>query len=309
MNELTNKNAPGKTRAPGLLLVILSGATFGVMPALVTFCYRQGATPMLVLLFRFSALSLAVLPWARRDGGLGRALRLNWKLLLPIGLAGGLTPLLLYTAYQSLSTGLTMTLHFLYPTLVMLWCVLVYRERLSGGKLLCLAFSVGGILLTLDLSDRRMSLLGVALALLSGLTYAAYIVWMKKLPLREITTFQLAFFVGLGCLGVAAGHGLLTGGFAAVRRVTLLGWVSLTLVGTILAVCGSLLFILGARRTDAQVAAIASTLEPLVSILVGVLLLHEPMHLRTGIGCALILAAVVLLPIFTGKENAGAAEQ
>ena len=292
-----------KKKTAGLLLVLISGAVFGAMPGLVTYCKSEGANNALMLLFRFGILALIVLPLALRDGGLGRALRENWKPLLFLSVTEGVTPLLLYVGYDHLATGLVMTLHFLYPMLVTLLCVLAYREKLSPVKLFCLALCLAGVVLTLDLTSDKISVFGVVLALLSALTYAAYIVWLNKSAMRHITSTQIAFFVGVGCFLVALIYALISGSLAAVTQVSAKGWLAMTAAGTIIAAGGSLLMILGTRRTDAQTAAIASTLEPLTSIVVGVLFLEEPMNARIGIGCFCILAAVVILARLTAKER------
>jgi drug/metabolite transporter (DMT)-like permease len=62
-------------------------------------------------------------------------------------------------------------------------------------------------------------------------------------------------------------------------------------------------FLFGVRKADAQTAAIAGTLEPSVSIAVGILFLHEKVTLKTGIGSVLILTAVVLIAIYGSAKS------
>ena len=287
----------------GLALVLISGVVFGTMPYLVTSCYEQGANAVLMLLARFVSLAIVVLPWALKGGGLLRAFRGNWKTLLRLSVAEGLTPLLLYTAYSHMATGLATTAHFLYPMVVALWCVLGYREKLSRGKLLCLILCIAGVALTVDLQGGRISLLGISLSLLSSVTYAAYIVWMGKSEMHQINPFQIAFFVGVGCGLLALVYGAVAGDLAAAANVTPRGWLSMAAAGAAIAVGGSLLAIFGIRYTDAQTAAIASTLEPLTSIVIGVAFLGETLGLAAAIGCGLILLAAVLLPTLGAREE------
>ncbi len=295
-----------KRKTIGLLMVLVSGVVFGLMPILKKGCVSGGANGALLLMSRFFFLSLVMLPLALRDGNLMRALRENLKTLLLLVITEGPTPLLLYIAYDHLATGLVTTIHYLYPMIVVVWCALVYKEKISRSKALCLALCLVGVFLTIDLSSDGISLFGVALSLLSALTFAAYIVWLEKKETRNITSTQLAFFLGVGCFLISLVYALLSGTPDILPQVTAQGWLSLVGAGLLIGIGGTFLFMLGARRVDAQTAAISSTLEPLTSIIVGVCFMAEPMNLRIGIGCLLILSAVVLMPIFTAKDEAKA---
>lgn len=292
-----------KNKAAGLLLVLLSGMVLGLMPVLKKGCVDGGANNALLLVSRFFFLSLAVLPLALRDGGLKKALRDNIRPLLLLVLTEGPTPIMLYASFDHLSSGLAMTIHFIYPVIVTLCCVLFFREKLSPGKILCLVMCLAGVFLTADLSGGATGYAGVVFSLISAFTYAGYIVLLGKSKFRNITPIQIAFFVGVGCCLVACVYALFCGTADIIGSVTPKGWLSLAVSGIVIAVGGSLCFIIGARIVDSQVTAISSTLEPLTSVIVGVLFMAEPMNIRIAAGCLLILAAVVLLSVFTAREG------
>ena len=69
-----------------------------------------------------------------------------------------------------------------------------------------------------------------------------------------------------------------------------------------ISVFGVLFFASGVRETDAQVSAIASTLEPITSIFVGVVFLKEKITPLTAIGAVMILAAVILLSLYGNRS-------
>lgn len=282
----------------GLRMVIISGFVYGVMPSAVSFCYSQGATAALVMVLRALALGLVLLPTGLRQRN-AAAYRKNWAKLLVLSAVGTGTPLLLLSSYRYLPTGTATTIHFLYPTVVALICVTVFRERLSGLMLLCFALCITGILLMTDAPGERLNAFGVTIALLSSVTWATYIVLLDKFRMHGLTAEQIAFFIGIHNFLLALLYGLATGSLTV--RVTPVGWLALLLTGTVVAVFGSMFFTIGVRRTNAQVSAIASTLEPITSLFVGVLFLHEPVSLKTCLGSAMILAAVILLARFNEK--------
>lgn len=283
----------------GLLMVIVSSVVFGVMPAAVTLCKSYGATSALVMLARYFILGVALLPIVLRKKGTWQLYRKNlWK-TGALSVLGGGTPLLLYAAYRYLATSITTTIHFLYPTVVVLMCVLFFREKLSRRKALCLVLCCAGMLLMLDMKGQQLNMKGLLLALLSSVTWAGYIVLLDKFDMHGATKEQTLFHLEINGFVLM----LLYGSAVGELQVSMppVGWLLLLITGLVMSVLGTLMFVFGVRYTGAQVSAIASTLEPIVSILVGVVFLREPLTLGAGIGSAMILLSVFLVSM----EDAG----
>ncbi len=280
----------------GLFMVVVSGLVFGVMPSAVSYCYSQGANPTILLMLRYLAILVVLLPGILKAGNSFHGFRANWWKLLMLSAASSVTPLLLYNAYNYLATGLVTTLHFMYPVAVALICFLFFHDRLSRVKLLCLALCLGGMLTLLDTSQGLNSV-GVGMALASSVTYSLYIVGLDKFRLGDLSSVQILFFVeGINLLLIGGLYGLLTHSLAV--SITPMGWLVGILSNIVIGICGHMFFLLGVRYTGAQTAAIASTLEPITSIFVGILFMSEPFSARTAAGASLILAAVILLSLF-----------
>lgn len=157
----------------GYLCVILSAVIFGCMPLGANFLYAQGVTPMSLVFLR-NLLSLPVLALlCQKQGGL----RISRGALLETSLTGFfgccITPILLFSSYCYLASGMATVFHFAYPVIVVLGG-LVLRERVQKKALFCAVLCSLGILLLIDPSG-AVDPLGVALALTSGVTYAVYI--------------------------------------------------------------------------------------------------------------------------------------
>ena len=80
---------------------------------------------------------------------------------------------------------------------------------------------------------------------------------------------------------------------AAPSLASLLLFCGLTALVT--AVIPFLSYTLGLRTVEASRAGILATIEPLVATLVGILFFSESLTMFSGLGIALILAAVILL--------------
>ena len=279
-------------------MVLVSGFTFGIMPLAVTVCYRLGAVKQTVLISRFLLLALVLLPVVLGQKGTFRLYVRNfWKILL-LSAACAITPVFLFSAYEYQSTGLTTTLHFLFPSAVVLFDRMIYRKKLTRRKGICLLLCVAGVLLLLDYSESG-SAAGVALAFASVVTWALYIVLMDHLRPEGVSSVQMMFYVSVDGTVILALYALITGTlFVDLPLKGVLAVIGATLM---IAIFGSLFFALGIRSTDAQTAAIASTLEPITSLAAGAIFLGETVGVRSLIGALLILAAVVLVSIAEKK--------
>ena len=133
----------------GYLCVILSAVIFGCMPLGARFLYAQGVTPMSLVLLR-NLLSLPILALlGSRQGGL----RISRGALLEASAASffgcWLAPILLFSSYRYLASGMAAVFHFIYPILVVLSGYLL-REKVKKGALLCALLCSLGILLLFD---------------------------------------------------------------------------------------------------------------------------------------------------------------
>ena len=276
-------------------MVIISGLVFGTVPFAVKYCYSEGAKPEILVFFRYASLSLVLLPFALRKREVFKVFAKHFWVFLLLAALSIATPLLLYMDYQFTSTSIATTIHFLYPALVAVISVVFLREKLSPRRLISVILCGVGVFLMMELGG-QVTLPGVLIAFASAVTWAVYIVVLSRLKIPEMGSEHILFFIAVLSFSLITAVTLIDGSFAAcVKEMTPLGWILSACVGLVTSVFGIAFFAFGVRKTDAQLAAIASTLEPIVCILMGVIFLRESFSVRTGIGAAMILTAVFLL--------------
>ena len=299
--DYTGENAKGgaSMKVKGALCIILSGVIFGLMPIAAKAIYANGGNSQLLTFLRY-LFSLPLL-WLlqRRETKAERLTGDQIRRLLLVASGYVVTPLLLFLSYNYIPSGLSTTLHFVYPVLVLVGCAALYRERILPRQALCCALCVAGVVCFYT-PGGGISLFGVAVALLSGVFYAFYIICLAKCGLQaELTAFRLAFWLqAVGTL--AAGVMCLFTGSLWVD-MTPLGW-GLCVLFSLVTLGGSLCFQVGTGLCGPQYASLLSTFEPLTSVVVGVAILHEALTLRSGVGIVCVLASVVLLTL--GKNEA-----
>lgn len=286
--------------AMGYFLVIFSAVIFGCMPLLVKGVYADGVNSLSVVLLRnlLSVPVVAMLAYLHRG-----SLRIPLGTLPEIAVIGitgcCLTPLLLFSSYFFMDSGTAMVLHFVYPAAVLAGGVLFCRERVTLGALTSIAVCILGIS-QFYTPGTPLDWRGGTLAIVSGFGYAAYILMLSHFKHKEISGFLLNTYIfsinSVVMFLVCLLAGMLT------FPVSASGWFCSLILAVAVNVGAVSMFQWGTRIIGGQKAAILSTMEPTTSVFVGILVFHETITLRTGIGTVLVLLASALIVLSGSKE-------
>lgn len=291
----------------GIILTMLSAIAFGFAFTLGPMTYGDGGSNPTTLTFLRNALSLPVLFLILRYQGI--SLAVTGKELLSLTILGGIgnafTTLLLFISFSLIDVGIATTIHFIYPVFVTIGCVLFFKEKLGFKKVVSLLVATCGIacfFFGVDTSQglRGGMILGLALAVISGVTYAFYIIYLDKSGLKNQPVFKITFYVALMSTIAMGVYGTATGDLT-LSTLTPKSWgisLAFSLLCTVIAL--SLLQI-GIKYVGASTAAILTTFEPITSIVCGVILLGETITTVKIIACSLIMIGVVMLSL--AKEN------
>ena len=204
----------------------------------------------------------------------------------------GGTAVLLFSSYNFIPSGMSTTIHFMYPVFTILGCMIFFKEKVSPLKLLCVALCFGGILLFYN-GESGGSVLGMALSFLSGVTYAFYTIYLEKSGLQKMENLKLIFYMNTVAAAMILVMALLTAQFTL--RLTPLAWGTAAFFATATSLIGVLGYQIGVKCIGPQNAAILSTFEPITSVIVGVLVYREAFSARTLLGCLCVLSAVVIV--------------
>ena len=271
----------------GMLFVGISALTFGVTPLLTMLVYRAGCNPPTLLLLRhLIGLPVFLLP-ARR--GIAETVRGHVVRLTVLGLlCCTVTPLLLAVAYLHLASGMVTTLHFVYPMFTFLLEVLLFGAPCRLRRLLCYAACTLGVFL-LQGAHGGGSLRGAALALASGFAYACYIALFDRSGLSALDPFAIdAYFYLVSA--AASFVWCLAAGFTLSLPPA--AWAILVLYAVLIALGGTAAFQLGIGLLGGQRAALFSCLEPILSVVLGAVFLHERVTPAALLGTAVILFSI-----------------
>ena len=277
----------------GAVLVAVSAAAFGSLAIFARYAYADGMDTFTILFLRFAlaALLMLILLIARREHLPRGATLLR---LIGMGSLGYVGQAFCYfTALRYASAGLVSLLLYLYPVFVAVLSVIVWRERMTAGKGLVLLLALVGTALTAGPAGGRTP--GVLLAVAAAAIYSVYIIVGAQV-MKSVTAVQSSVVI-FG--SAAAVFGALMAVNGPHPPMTVSGWAAIAAIVLIATIVAVVAFLAGLERIGPTNAAMFSTLEPVVTVSLAVLLLGETLKPLTLLGGGLILAAVLLL---TGGE-------
>jgi inner membrane transporter RhtA len=268
--------APPRVPPVALVLGAISSVQFGAALAKTLFD-EIGAGGTVFIRVVFAALVLALI-WRPRVAGLGRRETLL-AVLFGLTLAG--MNLAFYSALDRIPLGITVTLEFVGPL-----GVAVAGSR-GALDLLWVGLAAAGILLLSDCGSGDLDGVGVALALLAGCLWAAYIL----LSARVGRVFPGGS--GLAIAMVIAAVLLCPVGVAEAGADLLVPWI--LAAGAAVAILSSAipysLELEALRRMPPGVFGVLMSLEPAVAALAGLVVLGEDLAARELVAIMLVVAA------------------
>ena len=276
-------------RLVGIVLVAISAAGFGTLAIFGRYAYADGMDSLTILFLRFALaaiLMLAVLFIRREQFPRGSVL----LRLIGMGAIGYVGQAFAYlTALKYASAGLVALLLYLYPIFVALLAVLVLHEPITNVKRLALGLALTGMLFTVG--PLTGQLIGGLLAVGGAVIYSIYII--VGTDVMKHTSAVQSSAVIFTSAAISAGLLVMFSGLHLPATGT--GWTSILSIVVIATLVPVAAFLAGLERVGPTNAAMLSTLEPVVTVLLAYWWLNETLTPMALMGGGLILIAVVFL--------------
>lgn len=286
----------------GFICGVITSATFGLIPLFTLPLFADGLNVPSILCYRFL---LAAVLMGVFMAGTGRAFKVNRK---EFGTLAGLSFLyigsavFLFWSYHYLASGIATTMMFLYPVFVALIMITVFKERNSIWTMLAILLAVSGVaLLSWNGKGGGVSWTGIALAVLSGLSYGIYIIAVNKSCVKDMSSTKLTFYLFV-FTGIFLTLGtVLLGKFQGVASPK--GWTNLLLLAVIPTVISNITLVAAIKAIGSTFASVLGAMEPVTAMTVGVCVFGEPFTRTTALGVVLIIFAVTLVIMSPALEK------
>lgn len=280
----------------GIFFGMLSAVAYGTNPLFGVRLIRAGFPVDSMMFWRFFGAAVLLAPVAlfSERGGLRVPLRaVGWLALL--GALFAFSAEALFWSFTKMSAGVASTLLFSYPIFTALIMSLFFGEKFGLAVFSSIFLAVAGVAaIALDGAELSVDFLGSVFVLLSALSYAFYMVIIKKAsPLAGIGGLKLTLWVlGLASVFTFAKCAV-AGGVAAPQTASeILDSCGLALIPTAVSTTA---IAYSVKYAGPTVAAVLGAFEPLTAVSLSVVFLGESCTANLVAGIVLIVSAVVIL--------------
>jgi drug/metabolite transporter (DMT)-like permease len=276
----------------GIIFILISGASFGLLPWFARTAYDHGTEPLGMLAVRFTFASivlLAIHSFRKKEISLpSRKLGIQLFLLGAVGYAPQAT--FFFFGVERIDTSLATVIFYTYPAFVVLASWVVFRHTPSVRMAVCLIVAVFGTALTAGQISSGSGI-GVALMFGAAIWYTGYILVSSKIAGQSGAFVSLTYVM----VGAAVSHLLLLALLRPSLPQDTTGWLAVFAAAIVSTVIAMGFFFAGVSRIGPGEAAVFSTIEPVVSIAVGVYALDENLTTTRIIGALCVLVSVAVL--------------
>jgi drug/metabolite transporter (DMT)-like permease len=282
----------------GYGLAALGAALFSTKAIFIKLAYRDEVNATLLIAWRmifstpiFIAIGLVAWQLSRTKGATMPAPRPIAGAALAGALGYGLSAYLDFKGLEFISAQLERLVLFTYPLFIMFLGALFFGQKITRhGILACIVTYAGlAVVIGLDMPSGGLNtLIGTALVLGCAVTFAINQLYAKKLISILGTIFYTTISMIAGGVAAVLIHAVSDGDFGASNHFL---WMAFgcAIFATVLPIfCINA----GLARTSAQTVAMISTISPLVTIILAVVVLDEPFTMADAIGSSLVLLGV-----------------
>ena len=292
----------------GTGFVLLAASLYALLPIFARLAYRAGMEPFDVLAWRFfiaAGLVTLAAPWWWRRAGLNTLSQRDTITLMGLGALFAFVALMAFIGLANVPAPIFSPIFYTYPAMTALLGA-VLGDRLPRIGWVAVGLAVAGCAvsaLSADPAAQDFNPAYLIYPLLTATSYAIYlnIVGKRTAHIPSLASAVMSIAGSLIILIIASlGLGLASSlGMAGVTALQVpaspaayLPIAGIALFSTVFTI---LLMFLGSARSGPARAAIFSTLEPLVVIILSAIILGETVGPAQLVGGAMILASVVML--------------
>ena len=288
----------------GIINGIVSGVSFGLIPlfSIPVIAAGMGNVSILVYRFLFGSIAMLGMLLLRKTD-----MRISISELLRIIILSAFyigTALATLECYHYLSSGIATALVYTDP----IWCAIIgllfLGDKFSLKQTSSIILATVGVMMMTGVftEDGTFSALGLFWGLMSGLSYALYLIFVPRLNLKRIPSLKLTFYVFFIGMILLAAYNITTEGRIETVPDTEC-WINIILLGLIPTALSNICVTMSLRLIDSTFVAILGAFEPLTAMVIGILVLGDPWSLLSLSGAALILLAVAILTILPKYIN------
>ena len=283
----------------GVIFALVAGILFGLIGPTTKIAYNSGASVALTIFLRYAVASIIILPFIPYQKNLLEIFTKNLIYFLSISAGSILLTLGLLTSVIFIEVSLTILIFCLYPIYVLLFSIIVDKEKISLTVKILFFVTFLGIVLVIGPSFKVINIVGILLAFLASLGSTSMIIVNQKMSIKGISPIPINIFINV----------FNTFFFFVILKIFFsLNFnfdINIYLLILIPSVCYSFALLsqlIAIPKIGQSYTALFLYLEPVVGVLGAVFLLKENLETYQMIGASIVIISL-LSASFISRRN------
>ena len=283
----------------GVIFALVAGILFGLIGPTTKIAYNSGASVALTIFLRYAVASIIILPFIPYQKNLLEIFKKNLKYFLSISAGSILLTLGLLTSVIFIEVSLTILIFCLYPIYVLLFSIIVDKEKISLTVKILFFVTFLGIVLVIGPSFKVINIIGILLAFLASLGSTSMIIVNQKMSIKGISPIPINIFINV----------FNTFFFFVILKILFsLNFnfdINIYLLILIPSVCYSFALLsqlIAIPKIGQSYTALFLYLEPVVGVLGAVFLLNENLETYQMIGASIVIISLLSASFISSRN-------
>ena len=283
----------------GVIFALVAGILFGLIGPTTKIAYNSGASVALTIFLRYAVASIIIIPFIPYQKKLLEIFKKNLKYFLSISAGSILLTLGLLTSVIFIEVSLTILIFCLYPIYVLLFSIIIDKEKISLNVKILFFVTFLGIVLVIGPSFKVINIVGILLAFLASLGSTSMIIVNQKMSIKGISPIPINIFINV----------FNTFFFFVILKIFFsLNFnfdINIYLLILIPSVCYSFALLsqlIAIPKIGQSYTALFLYLEPVVGVLGAVFLLKENLETYQMIGASIVIISLLSASFISSRN-------
>ena len=283
----------------GVIFALVAGILFGLIGPTTKIAYNEGASVPIAIFLRYAVATIIILPFLPYQKNLFDVFKKNLKYFISISVGSIFLTLGLLTSVKFIEVSLTILIFCLYPIYVLIYSIIVDKEKILLSVKILFLITFIGIIMVLGPSFKVINLLGVTLAIVASLGATSMIIINQKMSSNGISPIPINIFINM--FNVIFFFIVLKIFFSLDFNFP----INIFLLILIPSICYSFALLsqlIAIPKIGQSYTALFLYLEPVVGVLGAVFLLKENLQIYQIVGAVIVIISLLSASYITSKN-------
>ena len=283
----------------GVIFALVAGILFGLIGPTTKIAYNAGASVPIAIFLRYAVATIIILPFLPYQKNLFDVFKKNLKYFISISVGSIFLTLGLLTSVKFIEVSLTILIFCLYPIYVLIYSIIVDKEKILLSVKILFLITFIGIIMVLGPSFKVINLLGITLAILASIGATSMIIINQKMSSNGISPIPINIFINMFNVIFF---------FIVLKIFFSLDFdfpINIFLLILIPSICYSFALLsqlIAIPKIGQSYTALFLYLEPVVGVLGAVFLLKENLQIYQIVGAVIVIISLLSASYITSKN-------